>query len=71
MDNLVVQEPKPVATALVDIPFGEGEGVHDAKTENDKDEALLIVDRPDAATTTAETAPAHAADDDNEWWDWF
>jgi len=41
----------------------------DAKTESGEDDALVIVDEPDAATTSAETATAHAAtDDEYAWW---
>ena len=31
----------------------------------------MIVDEPDAATITAETASAHAIDDDNDEWSWW
>ena len=41
----------------------------DAKVESGKDHALVIMDEPDAATTTAETAGAHTTDDDEwSWW---
>jgi hypothetical protein len=65
VDNSAVQEPKPVATALVDIPVGKGEGVHvDARMESGRNDARVIVEEPGAAATaasTAETATAHAA----------
>jgi hypothetical protein len=60
VDNSVVQEPKPVATALVDIPVGKGECVRvDARMESGRDDARVIVEKPDTAAT-AETAAAHA-----------
>jgi hypothetical protein len=53
VDNPVVQEPKPVATAPVDIPVnvpvGEGEGVLvDKKTESGEDDAPVIVEKSEA-----------------------
>ncbi|KAH9042751.1 hypothetical protein EDB85DRAFT_1916661 [Lactarius pseudohatsudake] len=60
-DNSVVQELKPVVTASVDIPVdipaGEGDGVLvDTKTGSGEDDAPVIVEKPDAAATTAEQA---------------
>ena len=77
VDNSVVQETKPVATAPVDIPVdvpvGEGEGVFvDGKTESGEDDAPVIVEKPEAATTSAEESTEKTTDDtaDEEWGWW-
>ena len=58
VDHWAIQGPKPVATVPVDIPVGKGESVRvDAKTESGKDDARVIVEKPDAAAM----ATAHAA----------
>ena len=65
VDNSAVQEPKPVATIPVDVPVGEGEGVLvDAKTESGEDDAPVIVEKPDATASTAETGTDEL---DDEW----
>jgi hypothetical protein len=73
VDNSVVQEPKPVATAPVDVPVdvpvGEGDGVFvDGKTESGEDDAPVIVEKSEAATTSAEEKTTDTADEDWSWW---
>jgi hypothetical protein len=56
VDNTVVQEPEPVATAPVEIFVGAGEGVIvDVKTESGEDYAPVTEEKPDATA------------DDDEW----
>ena len=62
VSNSDIQEPKPITTALVDVPVGKGGSVCvDAKTEGGKDYGWAIVEKSDAAATTAEAAAAHTA----------
>ena len=42
VDNSTVQERKPVATASVDIPKGEGEGELVERVESGKDSAMIV-----------------------------
>ncbi|KAH8979177.1 hypothetical protein EDB86DRAFT_677802 [Lactarius hatsudake] len=64
----VVQEPRPVATAPVDIPVcGQGVLV-DVKTESSEDDAPVILEKPDAAVSPAPAEKVFDdASDDAEW----
>ncbi|KAI9465229.1 hypothetical protein BJY52DRAFT_672728 [Lactarius psammicola] len=75
VDNSVVQEPTPIATAPVDDPVWEGEGVLvDVGVESGEDDALVVVEKLDAAATPGpvETAATGSADDtaDDDEWGW-
>ncbi len=70
VDNSVVQEPKPVATVPVDTHSYRGGrrslcGCEGGSGEGD---APVIVEKPDATATTAETAADDFADDDETGW---
>ena len=78
VDNPAVQDRKPVATAPVDIPKGEGEGELVEKVDSGEDSAV-IVDKVDSGeeepAVIVEKPPADAgktADDtgSDEWPDW-
>jgi hypothetical protein len=65
VDNPAVQDRKPVATAPVDIPKGEGEGELVEKVDSGEEEPAVIVEMPpaDAGKTADDTGS-------DEWADW-